>query len=353
MVWYRSNSGEKTHPIGTKTPNVWGLYDMHGNVSEWCDDWMANYPSVKASDPHGPLYGDYRVVRGGCWYDGSGSCTSSFRDCYAPHLAYKYVGFRCVINPNSADSSNSISKNQSENVSIDMLDKKVNNGKNAGERRVISFNGVEFAFRWCPAGTFTMGSEGYYDENPHQVTLSKGFWMMETEVTQKQWRAVMGNAPSEFKGDNLPVENVSWNDCQEFCKKCSELGLSLQLPTEAQWEYACRAGIFGNREDKLDTIAWYSNNSYKETSPVGKKKPNEWGLYDMLGNVREWCADFKGPYPYGNITDPTGPEKGINRVTRGGSWYSYSSSCRVAVRNSDEPNLRNDTLGFRCIINPE
>ena len=187
--------------------------------------------------------------------------------------------------------------------------------------------------------------------NPHhKVTLTKGFWMMETEVTQKQWKAIMGNNPSSFIGDDLPVEKVSWTDCQKFCKKCTKLGLPVQLPTEAQWEYACRAGTTGAYVGDLDEMAWYYDNSGRKTHSVGTKKPNEWGLYDMHGNVWEWCQDWKADYPSGSVTDPTGPSNGsygLFRVNRGGSWSFKAGGCRSACRRYDEPDNRYYGLGFR------
>ena len=228
-------------------------------------------------------------------------------------------------------------------------------GTKAGEKKTVTVNGVEFAFRWCPEGTFMMGSPSgedgrYGDEKQHQVTLTKGFWMLETEVTQKQWKAIMGSNPSHFKGDNLPVENVSWNDCQEFCKKCALLGMPVQLPTEAQWEYACRAGSTGPYAGNLDEMAWFEDNSGRKTHPVGTKKPNAWGLYDMHGNVWEWCADwYDGDYPSGSVTDPIGPSNGSDRVVRGGSWCYYARRCRSAYRGYRAPGGRDDDLGFRVL----
>ena len=226
---------------------------------------------------------------------------------------------------------------------------------NAGDRAVVIINGVEFAFRWCPAGTFTMGSltseDGRYDdETQHRVTLTKGFWMLETEVTQKQWKAVMGNNPSYFKGDDLPVECVSWKDCQEFCEKCTKLGLPVQLPSEAQWEYACRAGSTGAYAGNLDEMAWHSSNSGNKTHPVGTKKANAWGLYDMHGNVWEWYQDwYAKEYPSGSVTDPTGPSSGSLRVGRGGSWVSNAGQCRSVDGYVNEPDNRSGNLGFRCV----
>ena len=272
-------------------------------------------------------------------------------------------------------------------------------GKMEGERKTVTVNGVEFAFRWCPPGTFTMGSptseEGRYDnEISHRVTLTKGFWMMETEVTVGMFKAFVSDTGYESKGntpygvddnkweqdskyswrnpgfsqdDNHPVTNVSWNDAVEFCKWLSrKTGQNITLPTEAQWEYACRAGsttalpngpivikgLFN--APALDTIAWYGGNSsqgfvghsgadsskWSETQypggpcgthPVGKKNPNNWGLYDMIGNVLEWCADWYGDYPSGSVTDPTGPSNGSPRVGRGGGWGRVAITLKASA----------------------
>ena len=239
----------------------------------------------------------------------------------------------------------------------------------AGDRKVETVNGVEFAFRWCPSGTFKMGSptneEGRYDdkEKQHEVTRTKGFWMMETEVTQKQWKAVMGYNPSRFKGDDLPVEMVSWEDCQEFCNKCAQHGLPVQLPTEAQWEYACRAGsttayFWGNalNGDKANCDGNYpcgttiKGKYVRKPTSVRSYQPNAWGLYDMHGNVWEWCADYwKEEYPSGNVIDPTGPSNGSYRVVRGGGWNSYAGSSQSASRHFSKPGYRNLNLGFRAL----
>jgi formylglycine-generating enzyme required for sulfatase activity len=208
-----------------------------------------------------------------------------------------------------------------------------------------------------PAGTFTMG-EG--NETPHPVTLTKPFELGVYEVTQQQYVQVMGSNPSEFKGPQNPVEKVSWNDAVEFCRKLSELpseksaGYVYRLPTEAEWEYACRAGTqtaysFGNSESELGDYAWYDENSGGKSHPVGSKKPNAWGLYDMHGNVYEWCQDWYGDYPSGSVTDPTGAASGSVRVFRGGSWFIYSDFCRSAYRDWYTPGLRYFDLGFRVL----
>ena len=231
-------------------------------------------------------------------------------------------------------------------------------GNQAGTRRVVSMYGMDFVFRWCPAGKFMMGSpkselgrDDHYDhETQHPVTLTKGFWMLETQVTQKMWQSVKGSNPSKFKGGNLPVEKVSWDECIDFCVKLShKTGLMITLPTEAQWEYACRAGTTGPYAGDLDAMGWYADNSGGETHPVGQKQPNVWGLYDTYGNVCEWCQDGYESY-YGAETDPTGPTNSSKRVFRGGSWCFEATACRSASRFSGYPDCCNEYSGFRLVI---
>ena len=208
-----------------------------------------------------------------------------------------------------------------------------------------------------------MGNE---DEKQHKVTLTKGFWLLEHEVTQKMWKNVMDQNPSNFKGDNLPVETVSWNDCKEFIRKLQSeapAGMEFRLPTEAEWEYACRAGTttafsFGNslNGDKANCsgIYPYGTNTkgpfLEKTTPVMTYPPNPWGLYDMHGNVYEWCEDWFGDYPSGSVTDPKGPNSGSSRVFRGGSWTYIAWSCRSALRDWNYPEGRCDGLGFRLAL---
>ncbi|MCW5550178.1 MAG: SUMF1/EgtB/PvdO family nonheme iron enzyme [Opitutaceae bacterium] len=217
----------------------------------------------------------------------------------------------------------------------------------------IVLEGLGLEMRHIPAGSFQMGGAG----NPtQQVTISRPFWLGKTEVTQGQWQAVMGNNPSHFKGSNLPAENVSWADAMEFCRKLTEreraagrlpAGYVYTLPTEAQWEYACRAGTTGDYAGNLDAMGWYSGNAGGSTKPVGTKAANAWGLHDMHGNVWEWCLDWYGNYPGGSVTDPTGPASGSFRVARGGGWGSTADLCRSADRNGSPPGNRNGFLGFR------
>ena len=223
-------------------------------------------------------------------------------------------------------------------------------------------DGVTMDFVLIHPGSFTMGSDtsAAKNEKPaHKVTLTKPYYLGKYEVTQEQWEKLMGSNPSNFKGAKKPVEMVTWNDCQYFLAKLKEKlpGQSFRLPTEAEWEYACRAGstgdyCYGDGEDSLAEYAWYSGYSGSMAHPVGAKKPNAWGLYDMHGNVWEWCADWVGDYPLGSLTDPTGPEKGSAWVFRGGSYGDAATACRSANRYGFGPAFRSYILGFRVAAVP-
>jgi len=236
--------------------------------------------------------------------------------------------------------------------------------------KITNSLGMEFVY--IKPGTFMMGSPASEpgrdnDEKQHRVTLTNGFYMQTTEVTQEQWYQVMGTRPWSGKkyvrdDPNHPAVYISWNDCQEFINKLNqkEGHNKYRLPTEAEWEYACRAGsttkyYFSNNDSLLGDYAWYSGNAWnigeKYAHGVGVKNPNAWGLYDMHGNVWEWCQDWKGDYPTGSVTDPTGPSGGSYRVIRGGGWYGYASYCRSAFRNDNSPGYRNSGLGFRLLRN--
>ena len=198
-------------------------------------------------------------------------------------------------------------------------------------------------------GVFTMGSSEFTPA--HQVTITKAFYIGKYEVTQAQWQAVMGSNPSSFKGDNLPVELVSWNQCQTFIQTLNQMGQgTFRLPTEAEWEYACRAGTttlyyWGDDpgETQIGEYAWYLGNSGSKTHDVGLKKSNGWGLYDMSGNVWEWCQDWSGNYNSEPQNDPTGADTGLYRVLRGGSWNSLPHDCRSACRGRISPDFRGVT----------
>ena len=236
---------------------------------------------------------------------------------------------------------------------------------------------LDLELKKCPAGRFMMGSPEdelgraeKLDEKLHSVIISKPFYIGKYVVTQKQYQTLMGNNPSLFKGENKPVENVSWNDAKEFINRLSSIfrkfipiGYKFDLPTEAQWEYACRAGTTTalnngkNITSKTDScynlygLGWYSNNSGSKTHAVGYKKPNAWGIYDMHGNVWEWCRDWYGNYKSWTRSDPI-CISGSDRVRRGGSWNCSAIFCRSACRNNGNPNFGNCTLGFRVALVP-
>ena len=226
----------------------------------------------------------------------------------------------------------------------------------------LTVNGIKYNMVWVEGGTFRMGatseqgSDVNSDEKPvHSVTLS-GYYIGKTEVTQALWRAVMGSNPSHFKGDNLPVECVSWNDCQEFIRKLNALtGQNFRLPTEAEWEFACRGGNNSrgykySGSNYIDNVAWYDGISGDKTHPVATKLPNELGIYDMTGNVWEWCSDWNGKYSSGAQTNPKGPYDGSYRVVRGGSWDDNAKGCRSSNRTCNSPGYRADYLGLRLSL---
>ena len=228
--------------------------------------------------------------------------------------------------------------------------------------QTITVNGVSFKMIAVKGDTFQMGatseqgSDAKSDEKPvHNVTLSD-YYIGETEVTQELWDAVMGSNPSNFKGNKKPVENVSWNDCQEFITKLNQLtGKNFRLPTEAEWEYAARGGNKSldykySGSDIVGVVAWYYSNCGSQTHDVKTKQANELGIYDMSGNVLEWCQDRYGSYSSGSQTNPTGPSSGSYRVFRGGGWSSDAGSCRVSYRNYDSPGGRFNKIGFRLAL---
>ena len=237
-------------------------------------------------------------------------------------------------------------------------------------------NSIGMKLVLIPKGTFMMGSpesEKGRNENEtqHEVTISKDYYLGVHEVTQAQYEKVIGKNPSHFQGAivgnenaDLPVEQVSWDDAVAFCKKLSDLpeekkaGRVYRLPTEAQWEYACRAGSktaysFDDEEGLLPVYGWFIRNSSQRTHTVGLLEPNAWGLYDMHGNVWEWCSDWHEEYPKGAVSDPSGPREGSGRVSRGGGWGLVAAFCRSASRNWYDPSFRdNRDNGFRVALSP-
>jgi formylglycine-generating enzyme required for sulfatase activity len=237
---------------------------------------------------------------------------------------------------------------EKENISIEEPEKIAKQG-----------NSIGMKFTLIPAGEFNMGSEGIHDEKPvHKVKINNPFYLGTYPVTQREWKAVMWRNRSFFKGDDLPVEQVSWDDVQKFIKKLNEKEGTdkYRLPYEAEWEYACRAGTttrysFGDSESELDDYAWYAKNSEDKTHPVGQKKANPWGLYDMYGNVWEWVQDEWHDSYDGAPADGSAWESGdgADRVICGGSWCLNARNCRSAYRNHFVSGYRGYSLGFRIL----
>ena len=248
-------------------------------------------------------------------------------------------------------------------------DNNINNDNIIGKEpispeQIITVNGVTFTMVGVKGGAFTMGataeqgSDFYPNEKPtHSVKLSN-YYIGQTEVTQALWEAVMGYNPSHFKGKDLPVEQVSWDDCQKFIAALNSLtGKTFRLPTEAEWEYAARGGSQSkgykySGSNTIDKVVWYSDNSAYQTHSVRTMAPNELGLYDMNGNVWEWCKDIFDNYSSSSQSNPTGPITGNYRVYRGGSWNSLANFCRVSHRSCHTPDRRLNILGFRLALEP-
>jgi len=237
--------------------------------------------------------------------------------------------------------------------------------------KALTIPGLGLEIIWIMPGKFTMGSpaseEGRFKiEVQHEVSLTNGYWLGKYEVNQGQWKTLMGNNSSFFgnAGTWVPVESVSWEEAMEFCRKLTKgersagrlpRGYEYSLPTEAQWEYACRAGTtgpynIGSGESDLSRAGWWKDNSGNKTNRAGEKSANIWDLYDMHGNVWEWCYDWYGKYPTGRAMDPAGPSSGSSRVLRGGSWGSNAQECRSAYRNFSTPGFRFTSLGFRLAL---
>ena len=412
-AWYYDNSDSQTHDVGAKRPNGFGLYDMIGNVREWCQDWYGSYASGSETDPTGPNSGSEYVTRGGDYTAYDYRCRSACRNSASPESSNPgvNVGFRLCRSdgPKPASVPNVIGMTHTTaqtaiafedltvgTVTFDFSETMpageifsqepvsgtrvalgstvnlvVSRGRHSTNTELIVLSGdVILTMVWVPGETFLMGSpdseQGRLpDEGPqHQVTLPHGFWMGNYEVTQAQWTAVMGilNNPSHDRGPNRPVESVSWNqvtgsfipDLNTYITNTGQGPATFRLPTEAEWEYACRAGetlpfYWGSDPNYsyIGNYAWYSNNSNLQTHDVGLKLPNVFGLYDITGNVWEWCQDWYGSYSGDPVTDPIGPASGMYRVSRGGSASYTGNYCRSACRDYRDPSGAAEEVGFR------
>ena len=333
VAWYRDNSDDELHEVGTCHANTLGLYDMSGNVYEWCNDVPRWYTDKKEVNPQGgskdhEKIGKYRVVRGGSFVTDAKKCRVSYRLwTTSTNTSFIDVGLRLACDSEAASmEKNSILQNLMNNM--------------------VTVEG----------GTFNMGSDKYdTSEMPvHQVTLST-FGIGKYEVTQEEWQMVMGSNPTTTKnrGARVPVTNVTWNDCQKFIQKLNAMtGKHFRLPTEAEWEYAARGGKNGGRHvyagsDKLDDVGWYKDNA-EHASQVGMKAPNELGLYDMTGNVFEWVNDWYAPYQNTKQNNPKGPATGSDRLIKGGSFQNVEKYLHVTNRQFHlMPDQCSWSLGLR------
>ena len=347
-------------------PNAFGLCNMHGGVSEWCQDWYLAYSGEAVKDPKGSAVGINRVFRGGASNLDDWFCRSSSRAKEMPHIRQKYYGFRLartadIINLNPAIKGLLVAP-FTETKAKDTQKEVAKSFQKEVEELTDVNKEIKLKMVFIPAGKFVMGSPvmlGIWrrsisdNERQHEVTLTKPFYMGKYEVTQEQWEAVMGSNPSDTKAATLPVTGVSWFDCQEFIKNLNaKTNGGYRLPTEAEWEYACRAGTttaysFGDRITKND-----ANFDDSTIRAVGSYKPNAFGLYDMHGNVWEWCEDWYGAYSAGAVTDPKGLGWGNRRVLRGGSFVSDGSAARSPNRGTNTPTGRLHSFGFRLARNP-
>jgi formylglycine-generating enzyme required for sulfatase activity len=370
---------EATCPVGRYKPNGWGLYDMHGNVWEWCRDGY-DAQLKGGDDPEGPRGAWQRVFRGGSWGCNGRICRSADRGGFGPEIRNDRLGFRVARVSEAPPTPPSEVAGKVEKSGADIPKPPPAavpwEGTVAGQER--SDNDLKMVFCWCPAGSFRMGSPrnepGRFSSGEDQwsVNMTRGFWLGRFEVTQGQWQKVMrttlrqqkakGNAYGEVngEGDDHPMYFVSHKDAEDVCDALPEVerqagrlpgGWEYRLPTEAQWEYACRAGgagVFGFGEDaaRLGDYAWFSGNAGGRTHPVGEKSANAFKLRDMLGNVWEWCRDGYVENLKGS-DDPAGPRAAPLRVFRGGGWSSGPSRCRPACRNRYAPGARFAYLGFR------
>jgi formylglycine-generating enzyme required for sulfatase activity len=429
--WSSANAGGKTHPVGQRKSNAWGLFDMHGNVWEWCADWFAgDYAQSPPVDPVGPPGGSQRVIRGGGWIFPPGNCRAAFRYSDPPGIRNSHRGFRAALivpADAAADAAKPAQPEPRKPVpawslpagapppAIGPFDaRKAKEHQIAWAKylgvQVEMENSIGMKFVLIPPGEFDMGSteaevaklleeakatkqwswhiDDLHAEAPkHRVRITKPFWLSRHEVTRGQFRRFAddrgyktsaerdrlggsGFVDGQWKldprfawnrdlgfeqADDHPVVNVTWDDVTAFCTWLSEKeGEISHLPTEAQWEYACRAGTTtvwysGNDEGALKDHGWFKDNAGQKAHPVGQKSPNAWGLYDMHGNVWEWCRDWWGDRYYATspTDDPPGASEGSFRVCRGGCWIFIASYGRASFRCSYGPRCRDGDHGYR------
>jgi len=399
-AWCGVNNYPKgTKEVGLKLPNPWGLFDMTGNVSEWCQDWYDEnyYSNSLVDDPVNTKLGRDKVLRGGGWSASNIFCRSAVRS--RMHTdAVIGCGFRLfrTLSTEAKNTPTPVPTKTPTPLPTDTptptktptktpVPTPASGDGGAGEIFTVNLPGLPSDAKpmelvRIKAGTFSMGSSqeeidvlqilenNYYahrDEGPqHQVTITKDFYIGKYEVTQAQWQVVMESIPDVWgddfvMGPNHPIHSVNWGDCQEFITKLNQMGQGIfRLPTEAEWEYACRAGTtaqfyWGEDPDyiQINDYAWYWGNSSGGTKDVGTKLPNPWGVFDMSGNVFELCQDWYGNYPLKSVVDPNYQFIGERRMMRGGAWHNNPRYSRSATRYYCSPSTISNSIGFRLIRN--
>ena len=354
VAWHGNNSGKSTHMVGTKVPNELDIYDMSGNVWEWCQDW---YDDLQRQ----------HVNRGGGWNSSASYCTVAFRSRDTSGFRFKDLGFRVILSSEEANGITNKRKNQEILDTINRLDKQGTVNENTPTLLLTKIETESYRKNptqqhltepemvFVRGGMFGMGcsDEPQEDIDPlHQVKVID-FYIGKYEVTQAQWKAVMGTNPSNQKGDNLPVEQVSWNDVQNFIRRLNaQTDKQYRLPTEAEWEYSARGGNRSKNtkysgSNNVEDVAWYYNNSGRTNHPVGTKMANELGIFDMSGNVAEWCSDWYGDYNSSSQTNPIGALTGSFRVFRGGESCISASFCSLWNRAGAYPYAHSPGVGFR------
>jgi formylglycine-generating enzyme required for sulfatase activity len=341
VAWFLENTNFPTYGVGEKVPNELDLYDMSGNVYEWCNDWFDEdyYEYSPIVNPKGASWErpDGKSIRGGYWSVDNMDCNVYMREGRDPEYNSHNLGFRVVLNSEINEITDNPNAQQvSEEIGSTM----------------VFIQGGDF-LRGCINGE-DINCDA--DEIPYRRLFLYSFEINKFEVTQEQYLAVMGNALSLNKiCDKCPVELISWYDVKEFLERLNIIsGKKYRLPTEAEWEYAAKGGqeykYAGS--DNLDSVAWYFNNSNLKTHPVGSKLPNGYGLYDMSGNVWEWCSDWYDMeyYQYCDYFNPKGPSSGTFKVLRGGSWGGAERLCRITTRNAYKPDIPIIGSGFRLAI---